>query len=235
MPSCLQQGFREFRRRASSWRAAPRVEPDRPRLDRIDPENPLQGSRASVARMAFSDSASTTCTTRCSSARGPPRTMNPASTSTSMTAACASQSRPLRQRREGPSACRWAAHVARSAEWTRVGLQPFRSSPIFPVPRLDELAAATHEVEIEAGAAVVTLDDYGTAIYFIEQGEVEVRTGRWRPTDSRPGRHVRRDRALARRDTGRRQSSRAHRCGSSRSPVTTSSASGRSCDPSSNA
>ena len=45
-----------------------------------------------------------------------------------------------------------------------------------PGAELDELAAATHEVEIEAGAAVVTLDDYGTAIYFIEQGEVEVRT-----------------------------------------------------------
>ena len=30
------------------------------------------------------------------------------------------------------------------------------------------------EVEVEAGAKVVTLDDYGTAVYFIEQGEAEV-------------------------------------------------------------
>ena len=32
------------------------------------------------------------------------------------------------------------------------------------------------EVEVDAGAEVVTLDDYGTAIYFIEQGEADVRT-----------------------------------------------------------
>ena len=30
------------------------------------------------------------------------------------------------------------------------------------------------EVEVDAGAKVVTLDDFGTAIYFIEQGEAEV-------------------------------------------------------------
>ncbi len=30
------------------------------------------------------------------------------------------------------------------------------------------------EVEVEAGANVVTQDDYGTAIYFIEQGEADV-------------------------------------------------------------
>lgn len=44
-----------------------------------------------------------------------------------------------------------------------------------PSAELDELAAAVHEVEVEAGTAVVTLDDYGTAIYFIEQGEADVR------------------------------------------------------------
>src|SRR5437016_4337497 len=32
------------------------------------------------------------------------------------------------------------------------------------------------EVEVEAGAKVITLDDYGAAIYFIEQGEAEVLT-----------------------------------------------------------
>lgn len=30
------------------------------------------------------------------------------------------------------------------------------------------------EVEVEAGAKVVTVDDYGTAVYFIEQGEADV-------------------------------------------------------------
>ena len=32
------------------------------------------------------------------------------------------------------------------------------------------------EVEVEAGAKFITLDDYGTAIYFIEQGEADVLT-----------------------------------------------------------
>jgi len=40
------------------------------------------------------------------------------------------------------------------------------------------------EVEIEAGAAVVTLDSYGTGIYFIEQGEADVLTGRDEVTQS---------------------------------------------------
>jgi len=43
-----------------------------------------------------------------------------------------------------------------------------------PAAEVDELAAAMHEVSIEAGAKVVTLDDWGTAVYFIEQGEAEV-------------------------------------------------------------
>src|SRR5438067_4773630 len=51
----------------------------------------LQGSRASVARTASSDSASTAWATRRSSASGPPRTMKPASTSPSMKAAWAAQ------------------------------------------------------------------------------------------------------------------------------------------------
>lgn len=49
--------------------------------------------------------------------------------------------------------------------------------PVFtdlPAAELDELAAAMSEVQIEAGAEVVTLDDYGTAIYFIQQGEADV-------------------------------------------------------------
>jgi CRP-like cAMP-binding protein len=43
-----------------------------------------------------------------------------------------------------------------------------------PEAELDELATAMSEVEVEAGARVVTVDDYGTAIYFIEQGEADV-------------------------------------------------------------
>ena len=43
-----------------------------------------------------------------------------------------------------------------------------------PDAELDELATAMSEVEVEAGAKVVTVDDYGTAVYFIEQGEADV-------------------------------------------------------------
>jgi CRP-like cAMP-binding protein len=59
--------------------------------------------------------------------------------------------------------------------------------PLFadlPTREFDELAAAMSEVEIEAGAAVVTLDSYGTGIYFIEQGEADVLTGRDEVTES---------------------------------------------------
>lgn len=43
-----------------------------------------------------------------------------------------------------------------------------------PAPELDVLAATVREVELEAGSTVVTFDDYGTGIYFIEEGEAEV-------------------------------------------------------------
>jgi CRP-like cAMP-binding protein len=48
--------------------------------------------------------------------------------------------------------------------------------PVFadlPAAEVDELAAVVNEVEIEAGAKVVTLDDYGTAIYLIEEGKAD--------------------------------------------------------------
>ena len=32
------------------------------------------------------------------------------------------------------------------------------------------------EIEVEAGAEVTTLDDYGTAIYLVEEGEADVVT-----------------------------------------------------------
>jgi CRP-like cAMP-binding protein len=50
--------------------------------------------------------------------------------------------------------------------------------PVFaelPPAELDELAGAIREVEADAGAKVVTVDDYGTGIYFVEAGEAEVR------------------------------------------------------------
>lgn len=46
-----------------------------------------------------------------------------------------------------------------------------------PAEELDQLAAAMREVEIEAGAKVITADEYGTAIYFVEQGEADVLEG----------------------------------------------------------
>jgi CRP-like cAMP-binding protein len=43
-----------------------------------------------------------------------------------------------------------------------------------PAAELNEFAGAVNEVQVEASAKVITLDDYGTAIYFIEQGEADV-------------------------------------------------------------
>jgi CRP-like cAMP-binding protein len=45
-----------------------------------------------------------------------------------------------------------------------------------PATELDELASAMSEVKVETGAKVVTLDDYGTAVYFIERGQADVLT-----------------------------------------------------------
>ena len=49
--------------------------------------------------------------------------------------------------------------------------------PLFadlPAAELDEVAATMREVEVDAGSSVTALDDYGTAIYFVEQGAAEV-------------------------------------------------------------
>jgi CRP-like cAMP-binding protein len=40
------------------------------------------------------------------------------------------------------------------------------------------------EVEVEAGANVITLDDYGTAIYFVEQGDADVLQEGGEPNES---------------------------------------------------
>ena len=64
--------------------------------------------------------------------------------------------------------------VARSAtvDKSRIAAVPLIAN--LPAAELDEIAAAMSEVEVEAGAKVITLDDYGTAIYFIEQGHADV-------------------------------------------------------------
>jgi CRP-like cAMP-binding protein len=45
-----------------------------------------------------------------------------------------------------------------------------------PPAELDEVAAAMTEVEVEGGANVTATDDYGSAIYLIEQGRADVLT-----------------------------------------------------------
>jgi CRP-like cAMP-binding protein len=49
--------------------------------------------------------------------------------------------------------------------------------PLFadlPAAELDEVAAAMRESEADAGSRVITVDDHGAAIYFVEQGEADV-------------------------------------------------------------
>jgi CRP-like cAMP-binding protein len=43
-----------------------------------------------------------------------------------------------------------------------------------PAGELEELAARVTEITVEEGADVVKLDDYGTAVYFIEEGKADV-------------------------------------------------------------
>lgn len=59
-----------------------------------------------------------------------------------------------------------------TVETSRIASFPLLAD--LPGAELDELAAAMSEVAVEAGTEVITLDDYGTAIYFIEQGEADV-------------------------------------------------------------
>jgi CRP-like cAMP-binding protein len=53
-----------------------------------------------------------------------------------------------------------------------------------PAAEIEELAAAIRELDVEAGAKVVTVDDWGTAVYFIEQGEAEVLLDAGEPTQA---------------------------------------------------
>lgn len=67
-----------------------------------------------------------------------------------------------------------ALPVARSVVVDTRRITAFLDFADLPAEEVDELAAAMNEVEIEAGAKVITLDDYGTAIYFIEEGYADV-------------------------------------------------------------
>jgi CRP-like cAMP-binding protein len=64
--------------------------------------------------------------------------------------------------------------VARSTSVDKSRIAAFSVFSDLPAPELKELVGAMSEVEVEAGAKVITLDDYGTAIYFVEQGEADV-------------------------------------------------------------
>ena len=66
--------------------------------------------------------------------------------------------------------------VARSAGVDTSRIAAFSVFADLPAAELDELAGAMSEVEVEKGAKVVTVDDYGSAIYVIEQGEADVLT-----------------------------------------------------------
>jgi CRP-like cAMP-binding protein len=78
--------------------------------------------------------------------------------------------------------------MARSATVDTSRIAAFLLLADLPPAELDELAAVMSEVEVEAGAKVITLDDYGTAVYFIEQGEADVLTDGGEATQTlRPG------------------------------------------------
>jgi CRP-like cAMP-binding protein len=66
--------------------------------------------------------------------------------------------------------------VARSGTLDTSRITAFLLFADLPPAELDELEPALSEVEVEAGARITTLDDYGTAIYFIEQGHADVLT-----------------------------------------------------------
>ena len=59
--------------------------------------------------------------------------------------------------------------------------------PVFadlPAAELDEVAAAVREVDLDAGSTATTLDDYGAAIYFVEEGEADVQSDSGETTEA---------------------------------------------------
>jgi hypothetical protein len=64
-------------------------------------------------------------------------------------------------------------HDPRQMDSSRLSALPILAN--LPAAELDQLADVLGEVEVEAGAEFIRRDAYGTAVYFIEQGEAEVR------------------------------------------------------------
>lgn len=65
----------------------------------------------------------------------------------------------------------WSAHCA-DVETSRItAFAPFAE---LPAAELEELAAAMSEVEVDAGAPIVTHGDFGYVLYGIEEGAAEV-------------------------------------------------------------
>ena len=64
--------------------------------------------------------------------------------------------------------------MARSTIVDTTRIAAFLDFAELPAAELDELAATVSEVEVRAADTIVALDDYGTAIYFIEEGAAEV-------------------------------------------------------------
>jgi len=75
-----------------------------------------------------------------------------------------------RRRRLGPALCETIPNM---------DARRLAAFPVFadlPAAELDEVASAVREVEVDAGATVTTLDDYGAAIFLVEQGEADVQS-----------------------------------------------------------
>ena len=69
-------------------------------------------------------------------------------------------------------------------QWTAVVSRQFRHSPISQEPELDELAAAVHELAVAEGSTVVAVDEYGDAIYMVEEGTADVVNERGETTET---------------------------------------------------
>ena len=67
--------------------------------------------------------------------------------------------------------------MARSVAVETSRIVAFPAFAELPAPELEELASAVREVHVDEGHRVVTVDDYGDAIYLVEDGEAEVQTG----------------------------------------------------------
>jgi CRP-like cAMP-binding protein len=77
-------------------------------------------------------------------------------------------------------------HAPPAVQTSRVAAFPLFAD--LPAAELDALAAVMRVVRAHAGMRVVTRDDYGTAVYVIEEGEAEVLTDGGEPVKLlRPG------------------------------------------------